>query len=149
MKFGQQFNFHKIPEWSEYYFDYKALKKFIKEIIKKQIGIREDKKDHPKKDKNSKTKLQKSKSLFKSKKKDLLLEREKIENDKLERRISDVSNMNNISIQILQNDEYFYAFREKFIEFLNVVNTFFKSKYQENLEEFECLKKKIGEKNDT
>ena len=133
MKFGQQFNFHKIPEWSQYYFDYKALEIFIKEIIKKQKGIR-DKKDS------------KSKSEVKAKNKDLLLEEEKFDNEKHERNISeDLSNMYSNSIQNLQNDEYFYAFREKFIEFLNVVNTFFKSKYQENLEEFEFLKKKIVE----
>jgi hypothetical protein len=32
MKFGRQFDFHKIPEWSEFYFDYKALKKELKRI---------------------------------------------------------------------------------------------------------------------
>ena len=30
MKFGKQFDFYKIPEWAEYYFDYRTLKKLIK-----------------------------------------------------------------------------------------------------------------------
>jgi glycerophosphodiester phosphodiesterase len=34
MKFGRQFDFHKIPEWSEFYLDYKELKKSLKNIQK-------------------------------------------------------------------------------------------------------------------
>ncbi len=30
MKFGKQYEFHKIPEWSENYFDYIELKKLLK-----------------------------------------------------------------------------------------------------------------------
>lgn len=39
MKFGNLFDFHKIPEWSEYYLNYKALKKLLKELIKKFKGF--------------------------------------------------------------------------------------------------------------
>lgn len=39
MKFGVQFDFHKIPEWSEFYLNYKALKKLLKEMIKKLKGF--------------------------------------------------------------------------------------------------------------
>lgn len=34
MKFGRQFDFHKIPEWSEFYLDYKELKNCLKFIQK-------------------------------------------------------------------------------------------------------------------
>ena len=30
MKFGKQLEFHKIPEWSENYIDYRALKNMLK-----------------------------------------------------------------------------------------------------------------------
>ena len=30
MKFGKQFEFYKIPEWSEFYFDYSGIKTVIK-----------------------------------------------------------------------------------------------------------------------
>jgi SPX domain protein involved in polyphosphate accumulation len=32
MKFGQQYDFHKIPEWSENYLDYDYLKKSLKAL---------------------------------------------------------------------------------------------------------------------
>ena len=36
MKFGKQFDFYKIPEWAEYYFDYRTLKKLIKYLDKRR-----------------------------------------------------------------------------------------------------------------
>jgi hypothetical protein len=39
MKFKLQFDFHKIPEWSEYYLNYRDLKMLLKESIKKLKGI--------------------------------------------------------------------------------------------------------------
>jgi SPX domain protein involved in polyphosphate accumulation len=35
MKFGKQYEFHKIPEWSEHYFDYNKVKKLLKEFKNK------------------------------------------------------------------------------------------------------------------
>jgi hypothetical protein len=35
MKFGNQYEFHKIPEWSENYFDYGLVKKLLKEFRNK------------------------------------------------------------------------------------------------------------------
>ena len=32
MKFGKQFEYHKIPEWSEYYLDYTELKLILKDF---------------------------------------------------------------------------------------------------------------------
>ena len=47
MKFGKQFAFYKIPEWSEYYFDYAAIKtilKFIDNRKNKKKGLKKLKK---------------------------------------------------------------------------------------------------------
>jgi SPX domain protein involved in polyphosphate accumulation len=38
MKFGQQFEFHKIPEWYTDYFDYQKFKKLISTFKKKISG---------------------------------------------------------------------------------------------------------------
>jgi hypothetical protein len=35
MKFGIQFEFHKIPEWSEYYLDYQFIKSSMKDFKRK------------------------------------------------------------------------------------------------------------------
>jgi len=34
MKFGKQFDFHKIPEWSEFYLDFNGLNAQLKRIQK-------------------------------------------------------------------------------------------------------------------
>ena len=40
MKFAKQFEFHKIPEWSEHYLDYYNLKTLLKKFkIKHQKSI--------------------------------------------------------------------------------------------------------------
>ena len=39
--------------------------------------------------------------------------------------------------------EYFDQWKEKYIELINVINTFLKSKYLETKEDFESLKSKI------
>lgn len=36
MKFGKQFDFYKIPEWSEFYFDYISIKKLLKYLDKRR-----------------------------------------------------------------------------------------------------------------
>jgi len=47
MKFGKQFIFYKIPEWSEFYFDYAAVKtilKFLDNRKNKKKGLKKLKK---------------------------------------------------------------------------------------------------------
>ena len=44
MKFGRQFEFYKIPEWSEYYFDYKGIKTVIKFLDKRRVKKKQLKK---------------------------------------------------------------------------------------------------------
>ena len=54
MKFGKQFEFYKIPEWSEYYLDYNGIKTIIKFLDKRRL-----KKKQLKKIKKIKAKLRK------------------------------------------------------------------------------------------
>ena len=54
MKFGKQFEFYKIPEWSEFYFDYSGIKTVLKFIDKRRV-----KKKQLKKLKTIKAKLRK------------------------------------------------------------------------------------------
>ena len=54
MKFGRQFEFYKIPEWSEYYLDYNGIKTVIKFLDKRRL-----KKKQLKKIKKIKAKLRK------------------------------------------------------------------------------------------
>ena len=44
MKFGRQFEFYKIPEWSEFYFDYKGIKTVIKFLDKRRVKKKQLKK---------------------------------------------------------------------------------------------------------
>ena len=67
MKFGKQFEFYKIPEWSEFYFDYNGVK-----TVLKFIDIRRDKKKQIKKLKKLKKKLRKFSHQLSSKSIDLL-----------------------------------------------------------------------------
>ena len=39
MKFGKQYDFHKIPEWSEFYLDYTELKNILKKYKSVHRGI--------------------------------------------------------------------------------------------------------------
>ncbi len=39
MKFGKQYDFHKIPEWSEFYLDYRNLKGYLKRFKDKHRGM--------------------------------------------------------------------------------------------------------------
>ena len=44
MKFGKQFEFYKIPEWSEFYFDYSGIKTVLKFLDKRRIKKKQLKK---------------------------------------------------------------------------------------------------------
>ena len=44
MKFGKQFEFYKIPEWSEFYFDYNGIKTVIKFLDKRRAKKKQLKK---------------------------------------------------------------------------------------------------------
>ena len=78
MKFGKQFEFYKIPEWSEFYFDYNGVK-----TILKFIDSRRDKKKQIKKLKKLKKKLRKFSAQLNSNTNDLLNNKDENINIKL------------------------------------------------------------------
>ena len=160
MKFGRQFEFYKIPEWSEYYLDYNGIKTVIKFLDKRRL-----KKKQLKKIKKIKAKLRKLSSQS--------LDIKSLEEDNNEIN----TNTNTNQIQIEANDEYLlvpetdsfsmktekimeaedlseYSNEEKLSRFLNiykskigVVNEFFTKKLEEFIQNFEKLKDKINTKN--
>ena len=141
MKFGKQFDFHKIPEWSEYYLDYRLLKKILKQNIEKLKEIYANR---------ALLLRQCNKSaIYKKKKKEYFSDEYKVMNN--EKHTGYLSAILDQDRSILTSDqteeeECFYSFQEKFIELVNIVNTFFKSKYNDNKTEFECLKHNFAQK---
>jgi SPX domain protein involved in polyphosphate accumulation len=145
MKFGIQFDFHKIPEWSEYYLDYKILKKLLKQNMKKLEKLAESKNRAAN---SSLKKICSSKTLYRGSK-DRLLDEENEKEQKMAHRKNSIDNCESSSnsLEMLHDtEEILNIWKEKFIEFVNVVNTFFKSKFLENKEEFEGLIAKMEEK---
>ena len=88
MKFGKQFEFYKIPEWSEYYFDYQGIKMILTFLDK-----RRQKKKNKKKLKNLKERINAE-------------QKKHIENNQLENQeeITDI-NTNLINTNEVQNIE--------------------------------------------
>lgn len=146
MKFGIQFDFHKIPEWSEHYFDYKALKRMLKKYVKKLNELQETSQKKIA-DLAYKKKISSKTVYIKDTQEKLLSEEGKEESPKLRNRLNSDSDKSNASIEtVSEQDEYLLIWQEKFIEYVNKVNSFFKSKYLENKEEYEALKMKMLDK---
>ena len=87
MKFGKQFEFYKIPEWSEYYLDYQGIKTYIKFLDKRRL-----KKKQLKKIKKIKAKLRKLST--------------QVENSisNMSEELNTSNNLNNISTHQIKND---------------------------------------------
>jgi len=144
MRFGQQFNFHKIPEWSQHYLDYKILKKLIKKYMKRYKGFYNYKLDISLKEINKFK--EKRYSVWMGKKKEILLEQDPINDMNQRNNSGDLSMMRN-SLDFIDDNEAFDSFIEKFNEQLNLINIFFQSKYNEQMKDFECLKTKLSNLN--
>ena len=88
MKFGKQFEFYKIPEWSEYYLDYQGIKTYIKFLDKRRL-----KKKQLKKIKKIKAKLRKLST--------------QVENSisNMSEELNTSNNLNNISTHQIKNDQ--------------------------------------------
>ena len=165
MKFGKQFEFYKIPEWSEYYFDYKGIKTVIKFLDKRRL-----KKKQLKKIKSIKAKLRRM-STFK-KENDILNDintNNKEEEPKLEQdNIIDTNekkpflqpeNINEHEMikreKIMEaedlsgysNEEKLSKFLKIYKEKINIVNEFFTKKLEEFENKLENSKKKMKIKN--
>ena len=166
MKFGRQFEFYKIPEYSEYYLDYNGIKTVLKFLDKRRL-----KKKQLKKIKKIKAKLRKLSSQS--------LDIKSLEEDNNE--INTNTNTNQIQIEAndenllvpetekLQRADSFSMKTEKIMEaedlsecsneeklsrFLKIykskigaVNEFFMKKLEELVQNFEKLKDKINTKN--
>ena len=165
MKFGKQFEFYKIPEWSEYYFDYNGIKTVIKFLDKRRL-----KKKQLKKIKSIKAKLRRM-STFK-KENDILNDintNNKEEEPKLEQdNIIDTNekkpflqpeNINEHEMikreKIMEaedlsgysNEEKLSKFLKIYKEKINIVNEFFTKKLEEFENKLENSKKKMKIKN--
>ena len=147
MKFGKQFAFYKIPEWSEFYFDYIGVK-----TVLKFIDPRRQKKNSVKKMKKLKKKL-------------TIIANNK-ENENASNNIEETSkiidhqydHMNNKEIEkneIIRNaedisklslEEKLKHFIQFYISKLKIVDEFFSSKLNEYYNSYKNLKKKINEK---
>ena len=154
MKFGRQFELYKIPEWFEYYFDYKGIKLILKFLD-----------NRPVKRKKLKT-LQMVKKNYERK---YTLNYAKVDNCK--RKIStntiDTTSSLNIPVQqntleskkalmkrkrileaedlsVLPNDQKFPRFLVIYKEKLKIVDDFFKMKLEEYISELNKLENKMN-----
>ena len=147
MKFGKQFAFYKIPEWSEFYFDYIGVK-----TVLKFIDPRRQKKNSVKKMKKLKKKLtivsnyqensQASNNLEETSK--IIdhqydhMNNKEIEKNEIIRNAEDISK--------LSHEEKLKHFIKVYISKLKIIDEFFSSKLNEYYNSYKNLKKKINEK---
>ena len=161
MKFGKQFEFYKIPEWSEYYLDYNGIKTVIKFLDKRRL-----KKKQLKKIKKIKAKLRKFSQNEESKDSEdmnniintnqikidlndnnLLLPESKSFfransfNTKTEK-IMEAEDLSNYS-----NEEKLSRFSKIYKKKISEVNEFFMKKLEEFVQNLEKLKTKMNAKN--
>ena len=148
MKFGKQFAFYKIPEWSEFYFDYISLK-----TVLKFIDPRRQKKNSVKKMKKLKKKLTMVSNYKENETTSNNLEEtskiighqyehmnnKEIEKNEIIRNAEDISK--------LSLEEKLKHFIKVYISKLKIVDEFFSSKLNEYYNSYRNLKKKINEKN--
>jgi hypothetical protein len=162
MKFGKQFEFYKIPEWSEYYLDYDGIKTVIKFLDKRRL-----KKKQLKKIKKLKANLRKlsTKSLDYNSLEDsndintnaIQLEN-KSDDNLLAPETQKLQRANSLSLKtekIMEAEDLSsYSNEEKLSRFIQIykskigsVNEFFMKKLGEFIQNFEKLKAKIDTKN--
>ena len=167
MKFGKQFEFYKIPEWSEFYFDYNGIKTVLKFLDKRRI-----KKKQLKKIKTIKAKLRRLSTI----KKDLDIQNDintnSNENEPNLNKNEDNLEENNEKKPFLQpekmnehdlakrekireaedlssysNEEKLTKFLKIYKEKISVVNEFFTKKLEEFENKLENSKRKMLAKN--
>ena len=161
MKFGKQFEFYKIPEWSEYYLDYNGIKTVIKFLDKRRL-----KKKQLKKIKTIKAKLRK----LSSQTEDSNLSEDI--NTNTNNQIKDISNDDNAlvpenktllrsnslnmktekimeaeDLSSFSNEEKLSRFKNIYKKKIGEVNDFFMKKLEEFEKNLEKLKNKMSDKN--
>ena len=144
MKFGKQFDFYKIPEWSEFYLDYISLKKLIKYLDKRRHkkrskAIKKLKQIHIKDEEDS------------NEEESSYLEHEHEQHS--ESNISsgkeenvEVQKAKEIQLEKLPESEQIQYFITIYKQKVGVVEQFFLTKLSEFQASFENLKKKINVK---
>ena len=159
MKFGKQFEYYKIPEWSEYYLDYDGIKTVIKFLDKRRL-----KKKQLKKIKKIKEKLRKISTV--SENSNFSIENSndnQIKTDEKEEKLLVPENKAYLRAnsfgakteKIMEAEDLSgYSNEEKLLRFsiiykkkIGAVNDFFMKKLEEYIQNFEKLKSKIKEKN--
>ena len=147
MKFGKQFSFYKIPEWSEFYFDYIGVK-----TVLKFIDPRRKKKNSVKKIKKLKKKLTIKQNYtentipsnnFEESSKIIDYQKEHLNKKEIEKN-EVIKNSEDISK--LSNDEKLKHFIKFYISKVKVIDEFFTSKLNEYYNSYKNLKNKINEK---
>ena len=160
MKFGKQFEFYKIPEWSEYYLDYNGIKTILKFLDKRRI-----KKKQLKKIKTIKAKLKKlsSQNLHTNISEEINTNTQnKNKNDSNDEPLlvteKSFLRSNTFSIKtekIMESEDLSgYSNEEKLRRFINIykkkiaaINEFFTKKLEEFYQNLEKLKVKMNVKN--
>ena len=152
MKFGKQFEFHKVPEWTDSYLDYYLLKNSIKlNSNREQLSINVIKKDSLKK--TSSMSIKKSKTIsnltqIKNNYDHLKCLEEEIKDHLIRKKSIDgyikLKKENN-TISINEEDEI-KKFLFEYYNQIKHVEEFFNNKLQELNKDFEKLKKKMIDK---
>jgi hypothetical protein len=172
MKFGKQYDFHKIPEWSENYLDYEYLKSLLKEISKQ---FKEGK--YPRLNKVNKLRKHRSTSdlgniisdmkvvgnnvgtnfqealiheLPPNRSHSTMVKIEgsiNIMSDRIEAKVSDDLQNNRNSEEVV--DFELEQFHRDYVEKLKTVEEFFKTKLGDLFSEFDKLRKKMSTKKQT
>ena len=171
MKFGKQFEFYKIPEWSEYYFDYDGIKTVIKFLDKRRLKKKQLKKIKKIKEKLRKISYQNEDVNYKSAKSD-----DEINTNSDNNQIQTDANQESLLIkekkfirsntmteqELLKTEKIIeaedlsgYTNEEKLARFINIyknklgnVNEFFLKKIEEFVQNLDKLKNKMHVNNE-
>jgi hypothetical protein len=163
MKFGKQYDFHKIPEWSEHYLDYEYLKKILKATAQQfrggtlydYLGNKIPKRKNTTDLDIGDVKITSSTlhdvlisdiPVMRSYSTDIKIEGSinEITSDRIGAKISD-DLQNHINSQEVINFEL-QKFNNDYLEKLTTVEDFFKTKLDELFSEFDKLRKKMSNK---
>ena len=152
MKFGRQYDLYKIPEWLEYYFDYKGIKLVLKFLDnrpvkrKKLKALQMIKKNYKRKYSEKVPKIEKIKRRVSS------ITNESIPSMDIPINIKETKKFNlkkkrileTEDLSILPNEEKLSRFIIIYKDKIKIVDDFFKMKLEEYLSEFNSLENKMN-----
>ena len=157
MKFGKQFEFYKIPEWSEYYLDYDGIKTVIKFLDKRRLKKKQLKKIKKLKEKlrkisnvseNSNFSIENSNEIKTDEKEEKLLIPERktyFRANSFGAKTEKIMEAEDLSVY--SNEEKLLRFSIIYKKKIGAVNDFFMKKLEEYIQNFEKLESKMKEKN--